>query len=100
MGSKTTVVRRIIAVVAVVACGGSLMGLLPSCETTLTTFNPCGSIFAFCQPYQVDALFADVPQYDLDPTCSIPFYGIEHPDTAGGCSDTETYLNTQGDRPN
>jgi hypothetical protein len=99
MGSKNTLVRRIIVVVAVVASGGSLMGLLPSCKTTLTTFNPCGTIFAFCEPYQVDALFADVPEYDVDPTCSIPYYGIAHPDTAGSCSQTETYLNSQGDRP-
>lgn len=99
MGSKSTGVRRIMVVVGMVACGGSLMGLLPSCETTLTTFNPCGSIFAFCEPYQIDTLFADVPDFAVDPTCTIPFYGLDPTHSPGGCSTTETYPDSQGSRP-
>ena len=91
--------HRILVGLALVVGGGALLGVLPSCKSVLTTFNPCGTIFAFCDPTDIDTMFADIPDYELDPTCSIPYYGIDHPDTAGTCSDTETYPHTPGTRP-
>ena len=75
--------RRTLIALAVLLTG-NLAGLLPSCETTLTTFNPCGSIFGFCEPHDVELLFADIPDYELDPTCTIPYFGINNPDATGG----------------
>ena len=48
-------------------------GLLSSCEDILTTFNPCGNIFGFCTEEDIDLLFATIPDYGLDPTCTIPY---------------------------
>ena len=88
---------RVAVAVAVSVGSGVVFGFLPSCETTLTTLNPCGTIFAFCEPYEVDQLFADTPDYSLDPTCTIPFYGVDpaNPsDQVGDCSTTETFPRT------
>jgi hypothetical protein len=85
---------RIVAAVAVSVGSGIVFGFLPSCETTLTTLNPCGSIFAFCEPYQVDQIFADTPDFSLDPTCTIPFYGLDPANDVGDCSTTETFPRT------
>ncbi len=89
---------RILSLVAVVAAGGIATAILPSCETTLTTLNPCGSIFAFCEPWEVDQLFASVPDYSADPSCTIPFYGLDPENDEGDCSTTVVF-NTPGQRP-
>ena len=73
---------------------GSLFISIPSCEGVLTTFNPCGTIFAFCEPYEMDALFADIPDFALDPTCAVPYYGIATGDTSSGCAGYEFYGTT------
>lgn len=87
---------RIVGMLTAVVSGGMLLGLLPSCETTLTTFNPCGTIFAFCDPYEVDLLFADVPDYGLDPSCTVPYYGLDGEHEAGDCSQYPVYPYTPG----
>ena len=55
-------------------------GLIPSCKDFLTVFNPCGNILAFCSEEDLDLLFATIPDFALDPTCTIPFA------TGGGCA--------------
>lgn len=77
-------IRRRFAVLAAGALMGSTFGLIPSCEGMLTTFNPCGTVLEFCQPYELDALFGDLPDYSLDPTCTIPFFGIYGDGTTTG----------------
>jgi hypothetical protein len=63
-----------VAAVAAIAVGGVVLAVFPSCQTVLTTFNPCGTIFAWCEPGDVYTLFSEaVPDYYLDPTCTIPF---------------------------
>ncbi len=83
-----------------IAAGGLIPGLLPSCKSTLTTFNPCGTIFAFCEPYEVDLLFAEgVPDFNLDPSCTIPYYGLDPDnDDIGDCAETQI-INTPGPVP-
>ena len=44
--------------------GGCLGGLARN-------FNPCGTILA-CDPVEWDLMFHDYPDYDIDPTCTIP----------------------------
>jgi hypothetical protein len=68
--------------------------------------NPCGSVFAFCTPEDVDLLFSDIPNYDLDPTCTIPGFGFDDADegvpantTPTGCADQPIYPYTPGPRP-
>lgn len=63
---------RLLGVALTLLAGGSLLGL-PSCEGVLTTINPCATVFEFCDGNDIDLLFADIPDYDLDPTCAIPF---------------------------
>ncbi len=71
---------------------GSTFGLsLPSCEGILTTFNPGGTIFSNISQTEILSLFADVPDWSADPSCSIPYYGIYNSDTAGTCSTTMVY---------
>lgn len=87
-------IRRGLAKSLTVAVGGTLfIPLLPSCETALTILNPCGSVFGFCDPRDIDLIFADIPDFDLDPTCTIPFGGA-----AVGCDDSPFPL-TPGPRP-
>jgi hypothetical protein len=85
---------RALAAFAVLAMGTAFQ--LPSCKGLLTTVNPCGTIFAFCTPEQLDLVFADIPDYDLDPTCSIPFFGITNSANAGTCGQVNVFGNVQG----
>ena len=94
---------RLVVALAVLACG-QVLALLPSCESALTTVNPCGSIFGFCDPTDIDVMFADIPDYDLDPSCSIPYYGVQNPGAAGAggagaCATSPVYPYTPGPRP-
>ena len=65
------------------AVGGSLLqfGFLPSCEGVFSVFNPCGTILGFCTEEDLDLILSEsIPNFDLDPTCTIPFA------TGGGCA--------------
>ena len=79
-----TVTRRVFVGLATLTGCTFATGLLPSCETALTTVNPCGSVFGFCDPQDLDLLFADVPDYDLDPSCTIPYFGVNNGRDGGG----------------
>lgn len=75
--------------VACALAGGTTFISLPSCEAILTTVNPCATVFAFCDANDIDLLFADIPDFDLDPTCTIPLLqgcseGNIFPDQRGG----------------
>ncbi len=65
--------RRLAILMASAASGGIVLLSLPSCEAVLTTVNPCATVFEFCDANDIELLFADVPDFDLDPTCTIPF---------------------------
>ncbi|RJP33903.1 MAG: hypothetical protein C4547_11615 [Phycisphaerales bacterium] len=65
--------HRLAAICTVALSGGTLFLSLPSCETTLKTLNPCATVFEFCDANDIELIFADIPDYDLDPTCTIPF---------------------------
>ena len=71
---------------------------IPSCQSLLTTVNPCGTIFSFCEPYELDALLGDVPDWELDPTCTVPYYGM-YGDSPGTCGTDMVYPETPGPRP-
>jgi hypothetical protein len=72
--------RGVLSWLAVPGVAMFQLGFLPSCEGILTTFNPCGTVFGFCSEADLDLLFADIPDFDLDPTCTIPFA------TGGDCA--------------
>ena len=85
--------RRLI-VTLMVCSSGTVFGGLSSCYNragNLTrVFNPCGTIFDFCEPEDIDLLFAEVPDWDVDPTCTIP----------GACGDPfPIFPVTPGERP-
>lgn len=80
-------------------------GFLPSCEGVLTTFNPGDTILGSVTASDIDLLFVDIPDWESDPTCTIPGFGYD-PDTAGNvptgagtCADQPVYPNTPGNRP-
>lgn len=97
--------RRCWATAAVLSGCVFQFGWLPSCSTALTTVNPCGTILT-CLPSDIDLIFSDIPNYDLDPTCTIPGFGFVGGDpnapptsVSGGCADQPVYPNTPGPRP-
>ncbi len=72
--------RRFVLSVLVPVLATYQFGLLSTCEGILTTFNPCGNILGFCTEEDIDLLFASIPDFGLDPTCTIPFA------TGNGCA--------------
>jgi hypothetical protein len=92
MKQSKSLTRRTWTTLAILAAGATVFAI-PSCQGMLTTFNPCGTVFDFCEPYEIDALFADTTDYSLDPTCSIAFYGIYGADDASTCASDVIYLN-------
>jgi len=65
--------RRVAVIAASAVSGGIVFFSIPSCEAILTTVNPCGTVFEFCDANDIELLFADIPDFDLDPTCTIPY---------------------------
>ena len=103
--SKNSKAGLLALAVAFVGC--NFAAIFPSCETTLTTLNPCGSVLGFCNAIDIDRLFGDIPDFELDPSCSIPFFGLD-PDQGGGggggqnvgtCSTVPIFPFTPGPRP-
>lgn len=91
-GVRKGVLRRVIVSLAL---GTSVLqlGFLPDCTGLLRVFNPCGSIFGFCQPEDLDLMLADsIPDFNLDPTCTIPYA------TGNGCAGRPIFP-TPGPRP-
>ncbi len=75
-------------------------GFLPSCEGMLTTLNPGGTILGAVSAEDIDLLFTDVPDWEYDPTCSIPGYGFDPNNTgAGTCAPQPIWPSTPGARP-
>ena len=93
-------VQRWYAGLVVLTTGTAFIGI-PSCRGLLTTVNPCGTVFAFCTAEELDAFFGDIPDYSLDPTCTIPYFGLDPANggVVGGCSTVNVYNNTPGPRP-
>lgn len=92
--------RRAFIGMAALSTGTAFLSI-PSCQGALTTFNPCGTVFAFCTAEQLDVLFSDIPNYNLDPTCSIPFFGLDPANSGviGTCGPVNVYDSTPGPRP-
>ena len=44
-----------------------------ACRGLTEFFNPCGTVFAFCDAEDVDFLNRTIPDFEDDPTCTIPF---------------------------
>ncbi len=98
--------------VSFVALAATLLGcnlaIFPSCKTAATVLNPCGSVLGFCDPTDITQLFGDVPNFEDDPSCSIPFFGLAGDQGGGGggggqnvgtCSTVPIYPFTPGARP-
>ncbi|MEP0842783.1 MAG: hypothetical protein HRF43_08735 [Phycisphaerae bacterium] len=55
---------------AVCACGTTFQ--VAGCLSQLgQNFNPCGTVLN-CDPTDFDALFLDAPDFEFNPTCTIP----------------------------
>ena len=94
-GIKRRTTRALVAL-ATISVGCTFISI-PSCKGLLTTFNPGDTIFSSFSATDINGLWADVPDWELDPTCTIPYYGINHTTTTGGtCADHDIYSNTPG----
>ena len=69
--------RRLVMRAALLS--GCVFALINStqCEWMLDRFDPCGTILGNCEPGSLQLQFADVPDYDFDPTCTIPGQCVE-----------------------
>ncbi|MCP4592768.1 MAG: hypothetical protein GY842_18700 [bacterium] len=76
--------RRMLTAAAVLCTCVFQFGFLPSCEGLLTTFNPGDTILGSVSAFEVDRLFADTPDWELDPSCTVPGFGYIEGNTAGG----------------
>ncbi|MFH0981459.1 MAG: hypothetical protein V2A79_07970 [Planctomycetota bacterium] len=94
--------RGWLAAAAVLSACVFQLGFLPSCRGVLTTFNPGGTILGSVSATDIDTLFTDIPDWEYDPTCTIPGFGFtanpgEVP--TGGCADQPVYPHTPGNTP-
>ena len=68
--------RRVLAFVALVACGGFSFGFIDSCDDRLielTRFvDPCGTVLANCAPGDFEVNAAEVGDFCVDPACTVP----------------------------
>lgn len=85
--------RRSRAKAAAALVVGSLFvhGFLESCDDRFIGFtrfvDPCGTFLANCQPGDFETNRADIGDFCVDPTCSVP----------GGCGNAGPALGTQRD---
>lgn len=99
-GQRKSVGRRLLTAAALLSVGAFQFALLPSCEGVLTTFNPGGTILGSVSAEDIDLLFADVPDWDYDPSCTIPGYGFDPANTStGNCATQPIWPHTPGARP-
>jgi len=100
---RKSVGRRFLMTGALLSACVFQLGFLPSCEGVLTTFNPGGTILGSVTAEDIDLLFTGIPDWEYDPTCTIPGFGFD-PDTAGAvpsgaCADQPVFSNSPGIRP-
>lgn len=76
ISGNANVQRRLRRVAGIVFGGVCVLGLLESCDNLLLNVtgyvDPCGTIFANCQPGDFQLNAASSPDYCIDPTCTIP----------------------------
>ena len=67
--------RRVLQAMLVLTAGTLMQVGSLSCtgmaEKVVNNVNPCGTILN-CDPVEYDLLTTDFPDWDLDPTCTIP----------------------------
>ena len=73
--AKPRSIQRVVTA-AVLLTGTLFFSLGGACEVATQYFDPCGTILANCTPGSFQLQFADVPDWNVDPGCTIP----------GGCS--------------
>jgi len=68
--------RRVLRAVAVLCSGTMLPGFLESCDDRLINItryvDPCGTFLANCTPGSFETNAAEVGDYCIDPTCTVP----------------------------
>ncbi len=72
---RRTLVKRIQAAGLLLATASVPFQLLPvgGCRELTEFLNPCGSVFAFCEAEDLDFLNRTIPDFQDDPSCTIPF---------------------------
>jgi len=81
--NRKKLVKKLSLATAVMLGGGTL--LQGACSNTLLTLgaSTCGTVFAFCTPGDAALMlfrFFEIPDFDTDPTCTIPFACGPDPD--------------------
>lgn len=88
---KRTLLKRLQAAGLLLAAGAMPLQFLPigGCRELTEFINPCGTVFAFCDAVDLDFLNRTIPDFQDDPTCTIPF----------ACSPDPIFGNTFGPGP-
>lgn len=107
---NTTKMRRLAiqATLAASVCGTTFQ--IAGCLSQVgQNFNPCGTVLN-CDPTEWDAMFLDVPDFNYNPTCTIPtLFNCETPisgatganaDPGTGTTGTTTTGTTRGNNNN
>lgn len=68
--------RRTVAAMLLGGTTFQIVGFIEKCDERLITastyFDPCGTFLANCAPGDIQTNNADVGDYCIDPTCTIP----------------------------
>ena len=71
---KNTILRRFRALGFLVLSGSMMFQLgIGACRDVTEFLNPCGTVFAFCDAQDLDFLNRTIPDFEDDPTCTIPY---------------------------
>lgn len=71
---KKTILRRSRSLGLVVLSGSMMFQFgIGACRGVTEFLNPCGTVFSFCDAEDLDFLNRTIPDFEDDPTCTIPF---------------------------
>jgi len=76
MFGKANVQQRLRRLAGVILGGVFIIGFLETCDNRLVQFTryvePCGTFLANCNPGDFEVSRAEIGDYCVDPTCTVP----------------------------
>ncbi|UCC30123.1 MAG: hypothetical protein JSU86_18235 [Phycisphaerales bacterium] len=76
MFGKADIQQRLRRLAGLILGGVFILGFLETCDNRLVQFTryvePCGTFLANCQPGDFEVNRADVGDFCVDPTCTVP----------------------------
>lgn len=76
MFGKADIQQRVRRLAGLILGGVFILGFLETCDNRLVQFtryvDPCGTFLAGCEPGDFEVNRADVGDFCIDPTCTVP----------------------------